>query len=128
MQATRRARIESAILEELSRVVPREIKDPRIPSVTFTAAELTTDASQATVYVFILGAMRSEIPEQEKAKRMKACLEGLTSASGFLRRHLAKALTIRHIPTLIFREDKGLENASRVYELLKKISTEPSSG
>jgi len=53
---------------------------------------------------------------------MQDCLEGLTSASGYLRRHLARILNIRFIPTLVFREDRGFENAIRVNELLKKIS------
>lgn len=128
MQPTRRARLESVILEELSMLVSRELKDPRVPPVTFTAVELSPDASSAVVYVSILGGAggvnRDEpTPAEEEAarKRMKDCLEGLTSATGFLRRHLAKALSVKHIPHLAFREDKGIENASRVFELLKKI-------
>jgi ribosome-binding factor A len=127
------------IQEELSVVVPREVKDPRVPSVTFTRVEVTSDGSQATVYFTILGGMMGpgltsnlpdgvEVdPEVEEAreaatrKQMKECLDGLTSAAGYLRRHFAKILHIRHIPTLIFREDKGLDNTLRVQELLKKI-------
>jgi len=59
---------------------------------------------------------------------MRDCLEGLQSAAGFLRRHLATVLTVRHIPNLIFKEDRGFENANRVNELLKKISESPGSG
>jgi ribosome-binding factor A len=55
MDSTRRARLSSVIQQELSRVVPREIKDPRVPTVTFTAVEVTEDAGLATVYVSILG-------------------------------------------------------------------------
>jgi ribosome-binding factor A len=64
-------------------------------------------------------------PLSEKAAdlRMKDCLAGLASASGFLRRHIGRVLTVRHIPTLIFREDRGFENAIRVQELLSKISS-----
>ena len=116
MQATRRMRLQAVIQEELSQVVPKEIKDPRVPSVTFTAVEVTQDGGQATVFVSILGGSEGE------PKKMKECLEGLSSASGFLRRHLARVLTVRHIPALVFREDRGFENAIRVHELLKKIS------
>lgn len=127
MQETRRQRLQAVILEELSVVVPREVKDPRVPAITFTSVEVTPDAGQATVYVSVLGgtaAAASEDPEVEKQARqkMKDCLEGLNSASGFLRRHLAKILTIRHIPTLVFREDRGFENTIRVHELLKQIN------
>lgn len=144
MNETRLARIRAVILEELSTVVAREVKDPRVPLVTFTQVELTPDASQATVYVSILGSLGGpglvsesaaegapvgEVDEAAEARvreathQMKQCLVGLNSAAGYLRRHLAKVLNIRHVPNLTFKEDRGLANASRVHELLKKISS-----
>jgi len=128
MQETRRMRLQAVIQEELSTIVAREVKDPRIPPVTFTAVEVTEDGSQATIFVAILGGAQGghdgapPLSEQGAKLRMKDCLDGLTSASGFLRRHLAKILTVRHIPSLVFREDHGFENAIRVQELLKKVS------
>lgn len=128
MQETRRQRLQAVILEELSMVVPREVKDPRVPSVTFTSVEVTPDGSQATVYVSMLGASQvntdDPVAAKAAAQKMKECIEGLQSASGFLRRHIAKVLTVRHIPTLIFKEDRGFENTIRVHDLLKKISSE----
>jgi ribosome-binding factor A len=121
-------RLQAVIQEELSTIVAREVKDPRIPPVTFTAVEVTEDGSQATIFVAILGGAQGghdgapPLSEQGAKLRMKDCLDGLTSASGFLRRHLAKILTVRHIPSLVFREDHGFENAIRVQELLKKVS------
>lgn len=120
MQETRRQRLQSVILEELSTVVPREVKDPRVGSVTFTSCQVAQDGSHATVFVSILGGT------EVGSKEMKDCLEGLTSASGYLRRHLAKILSLRHVPTLAFKEDRGFENTLRVNELLKKISSENS--
>lgn len=127
MQETRRMRLQSVIQEELSLVVPRELKDPRIPAVTFTAVEVSQDGGQATVFVSILGGTQEGESEENSKIKMKNCLEGLTSASGFLRRHMAKVLNVRHIPTLIFKEDRGFENAIRVHELLKKISDTSST-
>lgn len=116
------------IQQELSQVVPREVRDPRVPPITFTAVEVTQDGEQATVFISILGGSRAsyqadvpELSEQAGRQRMADALDGLRSASGFLRRHLASVLTVRHIPTLIFKEDKGLENAARVFDLLKQI-------
>ena len=109
-------------------IVPREVKDPRIPSVTFTEVQVTPDGSQATVFVAILGGAQgghdgsAPLTDTEAQLKMKNCIDGLTSASGYLRRHIGKILTVRHVPTLIFREDKGFENSLRVHELLKKIS------
>lgn len=129
MQNTRRMRLQSVIQEELSVVVPREVKDPRIPAVTFTEVQVTQDGSQATVFVAILAGAQAgldgapALSDEAAKKRMKDCITGLTSASGFLRRHLARVLSVRHIPTLIFKEDRGFENSIRVHELLKKISS-----
>lgn len=131
MQSTRRLRLQSVIQEELSLKISREVKDPRIPPLTVTSVEVTPDASVATVFVALLGAglsaPESESPASEEAAnlKIKECLKGLASASGLLRRHLAKILNIRHVPELTFREDRGFENAIRVNELLKKISENP---
>jgi ribosome-binding factor A len=119
MQETRKARLASVIQQELSLAV-RSIKDPRVPTVTFTQVEVADDGSQATVYVMILGKNGSLGDVSDRAA-IKECLEGLKSASGYLRRHLAKILTVRHIPNLIFKEDRGLANVTRVHELLKQV-------
>ena len=132
MQITRRKRLQSVIQEELSHVVPKEIKDPRIPPVTFTAVEVSQDGSQATVFVAILGGAQGghdgapPLSEKGAKLRMQDCISGLGSASGYLRRHLAKILSVKHIPTLIFREDHGFENAIRVQQLLSEISHPPT--
>ncbi len=119
MNETRKARLASVIQQELSMVV-RTLKDPRISWVTFTRVEVVDDGSQATVFLTLLGG-------NEDREKVKDCLDGLKSSAGFLRRHLAKILTIRHIPTLIFKEDRGLDNVLRVNELLKQIQSTPSS-
>jgi ribosome-binding factor A len=131
MQATRRLRLQAVIQEELSQVVPREVKDPRVPPVTFTAVEVAQDGSHAVIFVSIFGGAQGghdgapPLSDEGAKLRMQDCLDGLASASGFLRRHLARVLNVRHVPTLAFKEDRGFENAIRVHDLLKKMS-EPS--
>ena len=66
-----------------------------------------------------------ELPADVAEKRMRDCIAGLGSAQGFLRRHFASVLDIRHIPVLIFKEDRGLENTLKVHNLLKQIGDEP---
>jgi ribosome-binding factor A len=122
MQPQRRARLASVILQEMASVIPREVKDPRVPSVTFTNVEVTPDGGQATVFFMLLGG-RGDLSEKEADRIVRDCITGLTSASGFLRRHLSRALSVRQVPTLIFKEDRGLENATRVHELLRQIAT-----
>lgn len=120
MQETRRARLQAVILQELAQLIPREIKDPRVPSLTITRVELTPDAGQATVYVMLMGTIG--MPEADRdEKKIRECLQGLASASGYLRRQIAPSLTIRHVPSLVFKEDRGLANATRVFDLLREI-------
>lgn len=121
MQETRKARLASVIQKELS-IAVRSIKDPRVPTVTFTQVEVADDGSQATIYVMVLGGSGS-LGDHHDREAIKDCLEGLRSAAGYLRRHLAKILTIRHIPNLFFKEDRGLANVTRVHELLREIDT-----
>lgn len=113
MDATRRARLQSVILEELSKFIPFEVKDPRVSHIVITQVDVTQDASHATVFFSKTGATEEETT---------ACQKGLDSAAGFIRHHLAKVLTIRHVPTLVFKPDRGLENSLRVHELLNQIS------
>ena len=132
MQSTRRMRLQSVIQEELSQQISRELKDTRIPRLTVSSVEVSQDGSSAIVFIAVLGrslggveGTESTHDESVSKTEIKECLKGLTSASGVLRRHLAKVLTIRHVPELTFKEDRGFENAIRVNDLLKKISPGP---
>ncbi|OFZ82330.1 MAG: ribosome-binding factor A [Bdellovibrionales bacterium RIFOXYD1_FULL_53_11] len=129
MQETRRARLQSLILEKISAIVSRELKDPRVPLVTITGVELAQDGSHATVHVALFGgASRNadgnvvELTEKEAARRTEACIKGLTSAAGFIKRRLGEEIdNVRLLPNLTFKEDRGIENVMRVHELLKTI-------
>lgn len=103
----------------------RKLKDPRVPGLlSITSVDVAEDGSHATVFIVpITNPSEEDIPSSV----MKECIKGLESATGLLRRDLAKALTIRSIPTLKFKEDKGLSNTLRVHDLLKKIGNDPVS-
>lgn len=139
MKETRRQRLEQAIQEELSTVISREIKDPRVSAITLTRVSLVDDASHAVVYFLPLGALispaiDSDIRDSSSAAGQDAfstsnatvgdgevIRKGLVSATGFLRKHLASRLHVRIVPTLDFQFDRGMENSIRVQEILKKI-------
>src|SRR5262245_41749596 len=101
MQETRRLRMESVIREELSTLILREIKDPRVPAVTITGVQVTPDGGEATISVAILGGAQGghdgapPLSEKAAALRMKDCIAGLTSAGGFLKRQLARSLNTK---------------------------------
>ncbi len=130
MQPQRLARIKSVMQEELSVLISQHLKDPRVSNVSITRIELTPDAGNANVFITVLGAglvadgdksIEDPIQDRGETAEIEQCLEGLRSATGFLRREIGKALTLRATPQLTFLADKGLDNSLRVHELLKKI-------
>jgi ribosome-binding factor A len=92
----------------------QEVRDPRVASVTITAVRVTNDLSHAQVLVVIPG----DEPARERG------LAGLSSAAGFLRSRVARALTTRTVPELHFEIDRGQEHAQRIEALLGEIRRE----
>jgi len=108
--------MQSVIRDELSQLIAREVKDPRVGNVTITGVDVTPDGGLATISITVLG-------KASDSKAARDTIEGLNRAKGFMRRHLATILTVRQAPELAFRIDRGLENALRVHELLGQISS-----
>ncbi len=114
MQPKRVERVNQLIKEEISRVLQRELKDPRLGFVTVTDVEVTRDLRLAKVYVSILG------PEE----KWKASLAALESARGFIHNWLRHHLSLRVTPSLDFRPDRSLVHAAQIQELLAEIRAE----
>jgi ribosome-binding factor A len=129
MNPTRRARLESLILQELSTVV-RGLKDPRIDGgLTLTGCEVSPDGAYATVKVSLLEMLSSQTPDDSDGMalnegRLIETVAGLNHSSGFVRKHLAKVLTTKHIPSVSFKPDMGLNNTIRVNQLLEGLKSE----
>jgi ribosome-binding factor A len=98
------------IKEELSRLLEREAKDPRIGFVTLTDVEVSPDLSLARVYFSVLG----------DEQRMQESLAALARARGFLRRELSQRLSIRSVPDLQFHLDRSIERGQRIADLLRQ--------
>ena len=86
----RNQRLSEEIRRELSDIIQREVKDPRLGFLSITTVELSRDFSHAKVFVSVYG------DEQERNKT----LEGLTKAAGFIRTELGKRIRIRHTQNL----------------------------
>ncbi len=108
MQGKRLERVNQLMKEEISRLVQRELKDPRLGFVTITEVDVTPDLRQAKVYVSVLG------PEDKWVASFKA----LESARGFIWSSLRKTLDLRVTPQLLFRPDRSMEHAARMSALL----------
>ena len=108
--ARRIERINHLLQQEISELLRRQVKDPRLSRfITVTAVSTSPDLSQAKVYVSILG------DEGEKQEVM----ETLSRASGFLNRELRGRLTIRYVPDLFFCLDETIEQGAHVLQLIE---------
>ncbi len=106
-------RVADAIHRELSRLLLREAKDPRLAGVTISAVEVSADLRHAQVLFTSTGGAGTP-----------AELEGLRSAAGFLRGQLGKVLRLRYVPELAFEADRSLEQGLHIASLLKQIAGE----
>jgi ribosome-binding factor A len=116
MQGKRLDRVNQLIKEEVSLLLQRELKDPRLGFVTVTEVEVSKDLRQAKIFVSVLG-------DDAKWKSSMAALE---SAKGFVRNWLRQHLELRVTPELDFRPDHSLEHAARIQSLLKQVRTPDS--
>ncbi|MDP9366210.1 MAG: 30S ribosome-binding factor RbfA [Chloroflexota bacterium] len=97
--------------EELSDIIRREVKDPRVGFFSVTRVDIGTDLRTARVYVSVLGS------DEERAGTLAA----LRSAAGFIRHHLRPRLRMRQIPDLDFRDDRSMEHAEQIGRALREI-------
>jgi len=107
-------RVGDLIHRELSRLLLREIKDPRLTRVIISAVRVTDDLRYARV--LFTGAADAAGRAVE--------LAGLQSATGFLRGQLGKNLRLRYAPELSFEADDSLERGLRIAALLKEVAVE----
>jgi ribosome-binding factor A len=114
----RTERIADVLRAELAELLLREVRDPRVRLATVSRIEVAADLGHALVHVSVLG--------DEDQRR--AAVAGLESAGGFLRRELARRLSLRQVPALRFALDRGAEHSLRIEELLAGTEGEPGRG
>ena len=101
-------RVADQIQRDLSELIARELKDPRVGMVTINAVEVTPDYAHAKVFFSLL----TGSPEETQ--------QGLNAAAGFLRTGLFKRLHIHTVPTLHFHFDRTTERAADMNALIAK--------
>ena len=95
----RTVRISEQIKKDVSILIARELRDPRLGMVTIQEVKLTADYAHAKLYFTVLGA--------EAAVTTKI----LNESASFLRNMLFKIIRIHTVPTLHFVFDETLERA-----------------
>ncbi len=101
-------KVADQIQRDLSELIARELKDPRVGLVTLQGVEVTPDYAHAKVFFSLL----TGDPEQTQ--------QGLNQAAGFLRSGLFKRLHIHTVPTLHFVYPHTSEKASDINDLIAK--------
>ena len=104
-------RLNEQLRREVSDILSREVRDPRVGLVIVTGADVTPDLWVAKIYVQLIG----DAAEREQT------LVGLEAATPFVRIALGKRLQTRRIPELRFLEDQTLERATRIEQILDEV-------
>ncbi|HHX11565.1 MAG TPA: 30S ribosome-binding factor RbfA [Clostridiales bacterium] len=106
-------RVNIEVQRALSTLINRELKDPRINSMTtIVATEVAPDLKTAKIYISVLG--------DEDSK--ESTLKGLKSAASFLRGQLARELNLRHTPELTFIIDSTIEYGVNISKLIEEVN------
>lgn len=111
MASNRIGRINDEIRRELSELL-RSVKDPRVREamLTITHVDTTTDLRYARVYITALDRTGE-----------KGLMQGLKSASGFLRRELGHRMNLRYTPELQFIADDSIEHGAHILDVLSHV-------
>jgi ribosome-binding factor A len=113
--AHRIERVNNLIRREISELIQRQVKDPRLDAfVTITEVVTSPDLKFAKVFV-------SCINGRQEAQKTLAVLN---AASGFLRTELARNIRLRRVPELSFQWDDSIEHGDHILRLLDQISSE----
>jgi ribosome-binding factor A len=114
MPASRRIRLGETLRAELSNLIRREMRDPRLTAIllSVTDVEVSPDLRYATVYVSVLG---DELVRRE-------ALKALGGASGLLRAELGRTKAFKSVPELHFRYDETIERGARLYSAIENAN------
>jgi ribosome-binding factor A len=104
-------RVGEQMKKELSDIIGRKIKDPRIGFVTVTDVQVTGDLQQAKVYISVLG------DDEQRENTLK----GLAKAKGFIRSEIGQRIRLRKTPEIIFEFDESIDYGNRIETLLHQL-------
>lgn len=106
-------RINGEVMKELSRIISREIKDPRIhPLTSVVAVEVAPDLKSCKAYISVYG---------DEEARLDT-LEGLKSAEGFIRKELARTINLRNTPEVRFILDQSIEYGVNMSRMIDEVN------
>jgi len=111
MEGKRSEKVANLIQKEVSQMLVKSIKDPRIGFVTITRVIVSEDCRFAKIYFSVAGTLA----ERESSGK------GLDSAKGYVRKELGRRLRLRYTPEIVFQFDPSIEYAIHMEELIRNI-------
>ncbi|MGB9629936.1 MAG: 30S ribosome-binding factor RbfA [Thermodesulfobacteriota bacterium] len=114
MEVRRSEKVADLIQKEISEMLTKTLKDPRIGFVTITRVSVSEDCRRANVYFSVAGTLE----ERESS------LEGLNSAKGYVRRELGRRIRLKYTPDILFHFDPSIEYAIHIEEIFHQLKKE----
>lgn len=107
-------RINGEVLKELSEIIRREIKDPRVAGamISVVSAEVTPDLKYCKAYISVMGSEEAALD----------AIAGLKSAVGYIRRELARRVNLRNTPEISFILDQSIEYGVHMSRLIDEVT------
>ena len=110
-ESFRTNRVSDVIRKEVSEILLREVKDPRLTFVTITHVSVSKDLKNAKIFFTTM----------KEGEDLDAMLQGLKRAAGYVQRKLGSRIHLRYTPHISFLYDSSLEKSSRIDNILKDI-------
>src|SRR4030043_1254630 len=111
VEGKRSEKVADLIHKEVSEMLIKSLKDPRIGFVTITRVTVSEDCRFAKIYFSVMGSL---------AERDKSAM-GLNSAKGYIRKELGRRMGLRYTPEIMFQFDPSVEYGIRMEELIHHI-------
>jgi len=106
--------LEKSLKKVINDIIYRKINDPRINFLTITKIQASSDLKHAKIYISIYG-------DEDHNKK---CLEGLKSATKFIRGEIGRQLKVRFVPEIEFKMDESIEYQYKLLKLISEIHQE----
>jgi len=107
-------RVSGQVQRALSELLHKRIRDPRLKEATISEVKMSPDLKLAKIYY--------TLPDREKAR--DDALAGFKSASGFVKRTLARELGLRYMPDLKFYYDDSFDYGAKMDSLIRSLHKE----
>ncbi|MDB4238301.1 30S ribosome-binding factor RbfA [Gammaproteobacteria bacterium] len=114
MPSLRSDKISDLLRKEISLIINKQTKDPRLQKLNITAVKVSDDIGIATVFYTMIG----ESIEKEKSSIDNKVLKKF---SGMVRSKLSKTMQIRRVPVIQFRFDESIEYSDNIENLLRNL-------